>query len=281
MQRVRVCPVVLLLILVSGVALCDTVHVMAAGDTIYSLAREYGVSASDIISYNQISDPTRIRIGTEIRIPSDASETYTVQRGEYIYSIARKLGVDWLDLLAANNLDREDVVRPGDVLVVPRGPAADTPPSNAVDGASDAMTDAPDPADSDPPDDPFVTPAATAVVGAVDWPHPGTREPWEGRFPGIVIQGEAGDAFHSVATGVVKIVTPYGTFGQLILIEGSDGYLYAYAGADRIDVGVGDRVAAGTALGSIGFSPAFQSTKVLFAVWHNNRYVDPESAPRG
>ena len=69
----------------------EQVHELRRGETIYTLARRYGVSADVILEYNSIDDPTRLPVGAEIRIPG----TYRVLEGEYIYSIARKLGVDW------------------------------------------------------------------------------------------------------------------------------------------------------------------------------------------
>jgi len=64
-------------------------------------------------------------------------------------------------------------------------------------------------------------------------------------------------------------------------VRSENGYLYGYAGADRVDVVQGDRVINGTVLGSVGVSPAFHAARVLFTVWRNNRYIDPENAPRG
>ena len=68
---------------------------------------------------------------------------------------------------------------------------------------------------------------------------------------------------------------------KVILVRSENGYLYGYAGADRVLVTAGERVVSGTTLGTVGFSPAFDSAMVLFTVWRNNRYVDPETVPRG
>ena len=84
-----------------------------------------------------------------------------------------------------------------------------------------------------------------------------------------------------MSPGVVEYVGPFSSFGKLILVRGRNGYLYGYAGADRVLVARGQRVERGSLLGTVGFSPAFDSAMVLFTVWRNNRYVDPETAPRG
>ena len=249
------------------------------GETVYTLARKYGVSAETLLDYNAITDPTRIPVGAEIRIPG----TYVVKEGEYIYSIARRLGINWLELLQSNGLGQNDVVRPGDVLLVPVGAVAVTDHTIAVSA---------DPAGEDPGDssaaDKYITgttattvPATPTSVSNLLWPHPGERETFDGRFRGVVMTGQAGDTFWSVTSGVVSFVGPFTSFGKLILVRAENGYLYGYAGADRVDVQLGERISSGTVLGSVGVSPAFQSARVLFTVWRDNRYIDPENAPRG
>jgi LysM repeat protein len=282
MQHVRVVPTIaLLLLLSSATAGAETIHTMGPGDTLFSLARRYGVTAEAIQQLNGIDDPRTIQIGARIRIPTEPSSTYTVQPGEYPYMIAEKLGVNWLELLAVNNLGRNDVVQPGDVLVIPGSVSTDNgsqvvhvTAQSSASGEHDSVAGAE-----------ASSSGRTVPTGvASQWPHPGPREVYQGEgghFPGITMQGEQGDEFQSISAGVVKVVAPYGTFGRLILVESAGGYLYAYAGAEEVNVRVGDRVAPGTILGSVGYSSAFQSTKVLLAVWHNNTYIDPGSAPRG
>ena len=282
MATKRLCSaVIILVVFASSATMADEqVHVLARGETIYTLAREYDLAANVILDYNDIDDPTRLAVGTRIRIPG----TYVVREGEYVYSIASKLGVDWLALLEANGLGRDDVVRPGDVLLVPRAASsAAGSPSASVPEEPVTSTEQSDPlgpetaADSSATDGP--SPPQTAFVG--EWPHPGERGEWNGKFPGVVMNGSEGDEFRSVTDGVVEFVGPFSSFGKLILVRSANGYLYGYAGADRVLVREGVRVAAGTVLGTVGFSPAFESAKVLFTVWKNNRYVDPQTAPRG
>jgi len=252
----------------------DQVHVLERGQTIYTLTRIYGVSAEDIQAYNNIDDPTKLPVGARILIPG----TYTVKPGEYIYSIARDLGVDPDKLLEMNDLDRDDVVRPGDVLLVPRSAIPDTgqaatvaqnaDQTNPINTDDTAMSSGSEIISTDPGD-------------TVEWPLPGDRHRWDGRFPGVVMDGAPGDEFRSVASGVVSFVGPFTSFGILTLVRSENGYLYGYAGADHVNVVLGQRVGNGTVLGTVGISPAFQSARVLFAVWRNNRYIDPALAPRG
>lgn len=264
------------------VAAEERVHVLQRGETVYTLARRYQVSAERLMEYNSIADPTRLAVGTRIVVPG----TYVVQQGEYVFSIARKLGVNWLELLEVNGLDRDDVVRPGDVLFVPASAArtAVAPPDTT--GSRTQPSDRDEPADTErgeqsDPEERYAPDLRRVTPDAPVWPHPGERELWDGKFPGVVMRGSVGDEFISVTSGVVEYVGPFSSFGKLILVRSTNGYLYGYAGADRVLVEPGARVATGTSLGTVGFSPAFESAMVLFTVWRNNRYVDPETAPRG
>jgi len=276
-RTLLLCLALLILVALEGIAQ-EQVHVLERGETIYTLARQYGVSAEALLDYNAIADPTRLPVGAEIRIPG----TYVVKDGEYIYSIARKLGVNWQELLESNGLDQNDVVRPGDVLLVPSG--ARTAVADLPNGGSDS--DRVTTADESPVTDEALISDETRVTvintsEGLLWPHPGEREAWDGRFRGVVMMGEPGDVFQSVTSGVVSFVGPFTSFGKLILVRSENGYLYGYAGAESVDVVQGDRVVNGTVLGSVGVSLAFQEARVLFTVWRNNRYIDPEGAPRG
>lgn len=262
---------ILFLLAAPGLIAQDVTHTMERGETLYTIARRYETSVEFIIAYNDISDPTRIPVGAVIRIPG----SYVVQDGEYIFSIAQKLGVPWLELLEANGLERDDVVRPGDVLVIPG-----TSPTIRASQSEDEEPQTTD-ASAETPDAGITVPTAPLPTGKFEWPHPGRRESFDGKFPGTVMNGSVGDPFFSVTTGLVEYVGPFSSFGKLILVRGANGYLYGYAGAEEVTVSPGERIVNGTQLGTVGDSSAFDSPAVLFTVWRNNRYVDPEQAPRG
>ena len=44
-------------------------HVVVAGDTLYRIANEYGVSVGRLIAANQLSDPRELRVGQVLTIP--------------------------------------------------------------------------------------------------------------------------------------------------------------------------------------------------------------------
>ena len=94
------------------------IHVVRAGDTLNSIAREYGVPLSQLINDNQPPDPTRLAVGQTIvvRFPQ---QVHTVQTGQTLFSIARQYGLT-LRQLQRNNpvLAGGEAVYPGQTLVI-------------------------------------------------------------------------------------------------------------------------------------------------------------------
>lgn len=48
----------------------EQVHIVASGETLYSISRRYGVSVQAIQQRNNISDPNRIQVGQQLIIPT-------------------------------------------------------------------------------------------------------------------------------------------------------------------------------------------------------------------
>ncbi len=94
------------------------IHVVQAGDSLFSIAQAYGVSIARLLADNQLPDPSRLAVGQTIvvRVPQ---ETYTVQSGDTLSSIARETGVPTRTLLQNNpNLEGESAIYPGQTLVL-------------------------------------------------------------------------------------------------------------------------------------------------------------------
>ncbi len=94
------------------------IHVVRPGDTLYNLARQYGVSMAQLISDNQLPDPSRLVVGQTIVIQYPAV-THTVRVGDTLSSIARGYGTTVRALLRNNPVLRgEENLTPGQVLAV-------------------------------------------------------------------------------------------------------------------------------------------------------------------
>ncbi|GGC78545.1 hypothetical protein GCM10007216_06280 [Thalassobacillus devorans] len=99
-----------------------TIHVVRAGDTLYRIARSYGVTVDELAAANNLSNPNLIRIGQFIKIPAKTiggGDVYTVKAGDTLYSIAKKYNVSVSDIVAANQLANANLIQVGQKLIIP------------------------------------------------------------------------------------------------------------------------------------------------------------------
>lgn len=82
------------------------VYIVKSGDSLWSIATDYGVSVDEIIELNNLGT-TLLQIGQQILIPKKVEtikNVYIVKAGDNLYSIANKYGITVDDLKKANNL---------------------------------------------------------------------------------------------------------------------------------------------------------------------------------
>lgn len=111
-------------------------YTVRRGDTLSEIALRNGVSTTDILDANGLTDPHRVIAGRSLQIPAATPGSragtaaagggagYTVRRGDTLSGIAAGLGVDTASLAATNGITDPDVVVAGRTLRVPGGAAA-------------------------------------------------------------------------------------------------------------------------------------------------------------
>lgn len=95
-----------------------TIHVVTSGESIWSIARDYGVSPDRIIADNGLEGLPNLVIGQALVIPS-TEFPYRVKPGESLWSIARKFGVSVDSIVSLNQITNPQAVYPGLVLRIP------------------------------------------------------------------------------------------------------------------------------------------------------------------
>lgn len=76
-------------------------YVVKSGDSVYSIAEEYGVSPETIITENDLKDPSTLVVGQCLIIKRN-DIVYVVMPNDTLYSIARKNGQSINDLIKTN-----------------------------------------------------------------------------------------------------------------------------------------------------------------------------------
>ena len=273
-------------------------HRVRRGETVYGIAREYGVEPSAIVLVNDLNSPDLLTPGTMLQIPNNGATVivHAVERGDTLYAIARRYGVDVAAVQRSNRL-ADTTIQPGQRLIIPasgtpRVSTATTPDPDpdanderaATTAAPTSSTDTVVPPQRRPADRVAVAPVVSQPLSYSQggaWPVTGVRADLNGKLPGVLIRGSRGDDVLAVATGRVVYAGPHTTFGNVVLVRSGAGYVYVYGGQEGLNVGVGDNVQAGSTLGTVGSSPTHGDGTVYFSVWKNDQFIDPGGAPRG
>ena len=95
------------------------VYTVKAGDTLYSIARSFGVSVDDIITLNRLNS-VGLTIGQQLLIPTNGIQIvgvvdYTIKPGDSLWKIANNCGATVDDIVKLNNLD-STIIYPGQII---------------------------------------------------------------------------------------------------------------------------------------------------------------------
>ena len=107
------------------------IYVVQPGDTLYKIARKFGVPLYRLVDDNQLPDPNRLVVGQTIVVRTP-EKTYVVRQGDSLYSIARANQTTVRALLRENPvLEGRARIVPGQELVLPGPPPP--PPHHSVE----------------------------------------------------------------------------------------------------------------------------------------------------
>lgn len=215
-------------------------HVVAAGETAWSIARRYDVDVQDLAAWNGLPSSMSLRVGQRLIVPVQGQ-------------------------------------RPPDPVAVTTAPGTGSPtpppPSAAQPLPAETTAPAADPGPPTPVTDLGATRTAASAGGRFQMPVSGSiiRVYEKGRNDGIDISATAGTAVKAAGAGTVAAVTE-DTAGTPIVVVRHDGNLMTvYTGLGSLDVAKGDTVSAGQSIGSAG-----QDGFVHFEVRQGFESVDPE-----
>jgi LysM repeat protein len=86
-------------------------HIVKAGDTLYSIAREYEVTVAHLLKLNHLSSHN-LKIGQKLKVRDKSSENkpnvpeiHIVERGDSLHTIAQHYGMSVAELMAINQLN--------------------------------------------------------------------------------------------------------------------------------------------------------------------------------
>ena len=130
-------------------------HTVVAGDSLWKIARNHGVSLQSLIDANRIPAPYVLQTGQVVQIPAAGlaaapptpssapilGNSYSVRPGDTLYAISRRSGLPVAALAQRNGLEPPYALQVGQRLTLPVVPArpaaqADAPPADLLSTAS-------------------------------------------------------------------------------------------------------------------------------------------------
>lgn len=109
----------------SETASTDGIYIVKSGDTLSKIATKYNTTYQKLAEYNNISNPSLIRVGQEIKIPgagtskTPSEKVYTVKSGDTLSKIAGMYGTTYQKLAEYNNISNPSLIRVGQKIKIP------------------------------------------------------------------------------------------------------------------------------------------------------------------
>ena len=240
------------------------IHVVQKGDTLYSIAFDYGFDYHELAELNGIQDPGVIQIGQQIRlfpgsarpiIPPAAVEIKPIEPA--IREQPRLAKYEYSDAAVAQIEKIQQLAQPVAIVAESKPKPEPKPkPETRTDDAADNGEDE-----------------------ALEWSMPAQGKLVAGfsgsSSKGIDIAGRLGQPILASAPGkVVYSGSGLRGYGKLVIIKHNKTYLSAYAHNDQVLVKEGQNVTRGQKIAEMGNTDADQ-VKLHFEVRRFGKPVDP------
>jgi len=288
------------------------IHVVRSGDTVSEIAETYGVDQRALISRNGLRPPYTIRVGQRLAVPSGDATVVAARPAQRVPEPPRQAsrqqtrvpGQPWQsggqlhfpstsgDASGGTAPAQEagapsagpplPVARPGDAsggsgrpaIQIAPPPGRTAPEVPAAGPATGSATGTATPGDLTPP----------GRAGAFIWPIQGrvigNFGPREGGLhnDGINIAAPAGTRIRAAENGIVVYAgNQLQGFGNLLLIKHADGFVTAYAHADKLLARRGERVERGQVIATVGQSGNVASPQLHFEIRRGPQVIDPRT----
>jgi len=246
-------------------------HIVQERETISNIAGRYSLDGSTVLWENNLTEQSKIKPGSELRILPVDGVRHKVARGETIYSVGKKYGLDENQVQAIIDYpfneflnDETFELATGQFLIVPGGIKKDAPA--AVRSRFAAV----------------LTPDAGTVTasGAFIWPATGRiTQSFSFYHKAIDIANKAGGPILAADSGVVTTSGwPDGSgYGNRVTIDHGNGFVTLYAHMSVVQVQQGQRVNRGDLLGQMGSTGRSTGTHLHFEIRQGGGFDNPLS----
>jgi lipoprotein NlpD len=252
-------------------------YVVKKGDNLYRIALAHGATTHDLVTWNSLTDDTKIEVGQELRVtpPEGVVEVKPITAPAPIV------------VVGDNGAPAGSGSAAGVVREPKGGKVAYSDTALAQVRAMDGGLPPPKPAEQAAPLPAPTTPAPTpapvpAASDSFDWTWPlagkvirGFGKNNGGEISrGIDIAGRKGEPIQAAAGGKVSFVGALDKYGDFVVVRHDSDYLSVYAHTSKILVKRDQTVTKGQKIAEVGSSGTDQP-KLHFEIRHKSEPVDP------
>ena len=249
----------------------NNAHVVAPGETIYSLGRRYHLTPMAIAKANNVGLDHHLKVGDRIVIPGQAGAPRLAAPAPQAAPVQPAPRIAAKPQAPAPQPQAvAQPVAPKLAQAKPAQPKAETPTANIVAPAAD----------------PLPEPAQTGTTGGANtsfrWPVKGRviqgfgPKQGGGQNDGINVAVPEGTPIKAAEDGVVAYAgSELKGYGNLVLVRHSNGFVTAYAHASELNVKKGETVKRGQVIGKAGQTGNVTSPQLHFEIRKGSSPVDP------
>ncbi len=240
-------------------------YVIEDGDTLSSIGNKFKISVDALKYVNNLSDYSVLNVGDQIVIPPVTGLIHTVAKGDTLSSIANKYSVAPQAIADFNYILNTSSLVVGSELVIPDAKI----PQNVVVPSPSYLAPLPSAVDPNASSGWCMWPTTTRIITQYfSWYH-----------NGLDIANPSGNAMPPLYACAGGVVTrsgwdPWG-LGLHVRIDHGNGYETVYGHMSRVDIGYGDTVAKGQALGLMGNTGRSTGPHVHFTINFNGVSQNP------
>jgi murein DD-endopeptidase MepM/ murein hydrolase activator NlpD len=234
-------------------------YTVQPGEVPGEIAQKFGLSASTVISVNNIKNTRAVPVGKVLRIPNQDGVFYTVKRGDTLSAIATRHKAAAAEIQVANELF-SDKINPNTSLFIP-GATLPWEEEQQING------------------DLFAWPLRgrlTSYYGYRRSPFTGSRS----FHDGLDIAAPTGTPIKAALAGRVQSAGWDSTYGNFVVITHAAGYKTLYGHMDSIAARSGAYVNAGAVIGYVGNTGVSTGPHLHFTVYKNGSSVNPRALLR-
>lgn len=227
-------------------------HTVSSGETVSTIAEEYGLKTNTVLWANNMSNANSIRTGQKLLIPPVDGVAHKIAKGESLEKVAAKYSVESSaiekqnGLIAANVGEGDEIFIPGGKPLYDESAARDTPARVGTSTRVSVGTPVALAGSTAAPvgDRPFIYPTRGGITQGYHAGHYAidiadrSKPPVWAAGSGKVIKASSG--------------TWGGGYGNHVIIDHGNGLQTLYAHMDYLSVGNGDIVDQGEVIGRMG-----------------------------